>query len=737
MPDRTPRPLLPGPALAPTARARDWLRRSMPGRILTAGVVLKVIDLAATAVFGEPRPGWVELVDTVGTLAIVLTLAYVLTRGLGWMRRRLLWRVRRKLILSYVFVGLVPSLLIVTFFVLTGLLLIRNVAGYMVQTRLEAQTTQARFLAQTVLLDVQRATSAAAVRDTLERQQANAAARYPFLSIAIVPVAGVTCAAGVPATDSGRTPQLPAAAGPWAHLPAPTSLPSWISTCQGVAELTAYDAAEPARRAGGEADLRLVARAVALPATAAPTWAVVLDLPVSAVVERRILDETGIQLGAIGDLRTDESPAVAARGAALDARPVPDYGSGLVNQAMRRWVVLVQHVDWTTGARGDLNVMLSLHLVDIYRRIAFGAGLGSAFSGVLLGALVVVAVLFLLIQGVALVLGLTLARQITGAVHDLFTGTEHLRNRNFTHIIPVRARDQLGELADSFNVMTGEVTRLLSEVAQKERLEQEFATAREIQMKLLPQGPLTVPGLAVSAYCEPAREVGGDYYDMFPVGDDVFGFLIADVSGKGVGAGLYMAQLKGLVLSLARQYPSPRDLLLAVNRILVDHLDGRSFITMSYVVVDLRRQVMTYARAGHCPMIVAPGTRGGVQPPIKVLAPDGLVVGLSLDDGSLFESLLEEVTVPLAPGDLFMLFTDGMSEMMNPQHDCFGEARLGELAGLHRDLPLDQLADRLVAEVRAFGAGAGQHDDMTMLLLRVEAAAAGERPVTAVVPVEA
>jgi phosphoserine phosphatase RsbU/P len=382
----------------------------------------------------------------------------------------------------------------------------------------------------------------------------------------------------------------------------------------------------------------------------------------------------------------------------------------------------VEPLDWASGKPSNVSVGLSLHLLQIYQRLSTKSPLGGFMSNVLLVLLLVVGALFLLIQAVALVLGLTLARQITGAVHDLFTGTEHLRNRDFTHVIPVRARDQLGELADSFNLMTGEVTRLLLDVAQKERLEQEFATAREIQMKLLPQGPLTVPGLSVSAYCEPAREVGGDYYDCFPVDDDVFGFLIADVSGKGVGAGLYMAQLKGLVLSLARQHRSPRDLLIAVNRVLVDHLDGRSFITMSYVVVDLRKQVMTYARAGHCPMIVAPGARGGVLPPIKVLAPDGLVVGLTIDDGTLFESLLEEVTVPLAPGDLFLLFTDGMSEMMNPEHDCFGETRLGEIAGEHRGLPLDVLADRLVTEVRAFGAGAAQHDDMTMLLLRVEAA---------------
>lgn len=145
---------------------------------------------------------------------------------------------------------------------------------------------------------------------------------------------------------------------------------------------------------------------------------------------------------------------------------------------------------------------------------------------------------------------------------------------------------------------------------------------------------------------------------------------------------------------------------------------------MSYLVVDLHRQVMTYARAGHCPLILVPGARGGVVPPVKVLAPDGLVVGLRLDDGSLFESLLEEVTVPLAAGDLVLLFTDGVSEMMNPAHDCFGEARLGDLAGEYRQLPLDELAGRLVHDVRAFAAGAGQHDDMTMLLLRADAATA-------------
>ncbi|MGE0363600.1 MAG: PP2C family protein-serine/threonine phosphatase [Vicinamibacterales bacterium] len=705
--------------------ARGWLLGTLPGKTLLVGLVIKlVLGLVGLAV--DPLPGWLSTVNAAGTLALVLGLGYVAARGAVWMRRRLLWRVRRKLILSYIFVGLVPSLLIVAFFLLAGLLLFRNMASYLVQTRFDSHAEQARFLAQTVLLDVQRAATAEAVRDTLERQQTSAAARYPYLSFALVPATGLKCPQALAPLASGRMPPigLPTTAGPWAHLPPPLTLPAWL-TCDGVARIIAYDAAAP----GADPDVRLVARAVAVPPVAAPTWAVVLDLPISAAVEERIARETGIRLGSIDRVPIDEAPALAL-GRPAEARPAPPPPGSTTDQILRRWVLLVEHLDWASGGSGTVSVELSLGLLEMYRRISSESALGGAMSNVVLLLLFAVGCLFLVIQGVALIIGLALARQITGAVHDLFTGTQHLRNRDFTHVIPVRARDQLGELADSFNAMTGEVTRLLSDVAHKERLEQEFATAREIQMKLLPQGPLTVPGIGVSAYCEPAREVGGDYYDVFPVGDHQYGFLIADVSGKGVGAGLYMAQLKGLVLSLARQHLSPRELLIAVNRVIADHLDGRSFITMSYLVVDLQRQVMTYARAGHCPLLLVPARRGQVLPPVRTLAPDGLVVGLKLDDGSLFDSLLEEVTVPFVAGDLVVLFTDGISEMMNHEHDCFGEGRLGELAGVYRDLPLERLAATLVHEVRSFGAGAGQHDDMTMLLLRAEGI---DRPAAAAV----
>src|SRR4026207_1416158 len=125
--------------------------------------------------------------------------------------------------------------------------------------------------------------------------------------------------------------------------------------------------------------------------------------------------------------------------------------------------------------------------------------------------------------------------------------------------------------------MTASIEDLLRQAAEKKRLEEELRIAREIQMWLLPQGPLEMPGLSVTALCVPAREVGGDYYDFFRLSDRRLGILIADVSGKGTSAALYMAELKGLMLSLSQIHMSPRDLLLAANRIIAANLDARSF----------------------------------------------------------------------------------------------------------------------------------------------------------------
>jgi serine phosphatase RsbU (regulator of sigma subunit) len=213
--------------------------------------------------------------------------------------------------------------------------------------------------------------------------------------------------------------------------------------------------------------------------------------------------------------------------------------------------------------------------------------------------------------------------------------------------------------------------------------------------------------------------VGGDYYDFLPIDEHTLGILVADVSGKGTSAALYMAELKGIVLSLSQRYRSPRELLIEADRIISRHLDSRSFITVTYLVVDLQAATVQYARAGHCPLVYVPGPDAAQRAP-QLLAPDGLVLGLQLDGGQTFVRLLEEVSVPLGRGDLFVLYTDGLTEAMNDQGECFGESRLAALIGEHADLPADELRERILRDIEAFTESALQQDDMTMVVLRVD-----------------
>jgi sigma-B regulation protein RsbU (phosphoserine phosphatase) len=711
--------LLPGDMPSRWRGVRNWLLRTFPGRALLLGVIIKAITYPLKAV--TTLPSALEAIDMVGGLALLFAGAYGLTRLAVLAKRRLLWRVRRKLILSYVFVGVVPALLVITFFLLAGLILAFNVSSYLVQSRIRNLTDQARFLAETVQLEVQRTTSAEALADTLERRQSSMATRYPFLSMAVVPVSNLSCKVEAARTPKPLPAQLPVIAGGWGHLEAPASLPKWIG-CDGFSGLIAYNTPPSADDPSKPEQTRLTVRAVALPEVPNPSWAVILDIPISMAVEQRIQQETAIRLGEVSALlATGVAPTV---GGAIEDRPVENDEGPQLGLRQARWVVFLDHVDWPTGEPESASIAILINTLEVYDRLSVmqPVRLGSlTFGQLLLVVLAVVGMLFLIIQFVALVIGFVLARQITGAVHDLFTGTLHVRAGNFGHQIPVRARDQLGELAESFNLMTHEVTTLLGEMAEKGRLEQEMFAAREIQQKLLPHGPLRVTGLAVTAFCEPAREVAGDYYDFLPITDSILGLLIADVAGKGLAAGLYMAQLKVIVQSLSRLHHEPKEFLIAVNKVVSANLDGKSFITMSYGVIDVERREMTFARAGHCPLIHVPANQPAGMRKARMLVPDGLVVGLQIDDGTMFENILQEMTIALEPGDLVVWFTDGISETMNEAFECFGEARLAQVVEQYAHLPFDQLRSYILAELRAFAGGADQHDDMTMILMKIEA----------------
>jgi serine phosphatase RsbU (regulator of sigma subunit) len=738
------------PAVEWGAGIRHALLHTLPGRAIVLGLLIK-LGLAPLRLVLGVTPAFLSVVDTVAGIAIAAGLAWFVFRLLVLAKRRLLWRVRRKLILSYIFIGFVPAILIGAFFVLCGLLLFYNFSSYLVQTQLRELEGQARFLASSAAIEIQRAGAreAAAI---VQRKQANGAAQYEGLSIAVVPV-GRSCGSrsAVPVPDSSsripdasiRMPnakfQIPDSitAGPWSHVDPPAAIPAWIG-CEGFSGLMAYShphgtaASQPSRAADGQTarsakdheDTHMFLRAASYPDSASPGYAVVVDLVVGDQSKQRLRRETGVDLKTVSTVPFTDRPDAKP----LEGRPGGDSaaGSPSSNPGPLSWVTLLTYRDWHTGVAGTLLVSTQLSIAEIYDRIAAAQGLiGNRSFGqaLLLALLVIVGGLFLVIETVAFVVGLALAKSITGSVHELFTGTERVRQGDFTHKIAVKAQDQLGELAESFNSMTASIEDLLRQAAEKKRLEEELRIAHEIQMSLLPQGPLMMPGLSVTALCVPAREVGGDYYDFLPLGDQRVGVLIADVSGKGTSAALYMAELKGLMLSLSEIHRSPRTLLIAANRIIAQHLDARSFITMTYAVLDLQARTMTYARAGHTPLIYVRGA-GLDARRAQILAPDGMVLGLKLDNGEMFERLLEEDTLPLHAGDLYLFFTDGISEAMNMQDDCFGETRLGQLAEDHADLPSDELRERVLREISAFVGDAPQHDDMTMILLKVDEVAA-------------
>jgi serine phosphatase RsbU (regulator of sigma subunit) len=534
--------------------------------------------------------------------------------------------------------------------------------------------------------------------------------------VAVVPVVRACAQVTRPEADTVDFKLQAVRLGPWSHASAPTEVPAWVD-CDGFTGLLATAGA-------GSGVGEMFVRGIAFPLSPMPRYAVVVDLPIDMAMRERMRREIGIdvrEVAAVGDGEVSPVPAADAPAPETAGRANPVSGP-------LTWVTFVDFRDWTTGKVGSLLVTTQLNLQDIYARLAAAQGVvGNRPFGqaLLLVLLVVVGGLFFVIEVVALVVGLALARSITGSVHELFEGTERVREGDFSHKIAITANDQLGELAASFNSMTSSIERLLREAAEKKRLEEELRIAHEIQMSLLPQGPLNVPGLSAAAVCIPAREVGGDYYDFLALGDGRVGILIADVAGKGTSAALYMAQLKGLVLSLSRIHLSPRVLLVTANRIIAEHVDSRSFITITYAVVDLHARTMTYARAGHTPLIHVPAARNSERH-ARVLAPSGMVVGLRLADDEMFERLLEEEVIPLQTGDLYVFFTDGISEAMNAADDCFGEARLGRLVEENANLSSEELRERVLHEVAAFVDGAAQHDDMTMILLKVEAPQAAE-----------
>jgi serine phosphatase RsbU (regulator of sigma subunit) len=673
--------------------ARSAFIRSITGRILAGVLILKVLALAAIWTVG--RTSWLESFDRLVNLVLLVVVAVATVRASGVARGRTLWRVRRKLVVSYVLVGAVPFLLLGAFSLLGFLLIFFDISSYLVQNQLSSLTEQANTLARTTLTEIERTTFEMRP-EVLSRREAVLETRFPGIVVSMIPTSGNPRCGLEPSKD------LPAVSD---------TLPRWVS-CRGFAGLLL------AQTAGENAPMHLMARAAALPNRASADYAILVDLPVDETRSSESLRAAGIQLRNLSVVERESDGAPITR--EDNGASASDRARSLVNTA-----TFFTYTDWKTGLTGRAALGMNVEIGRLYRWLGGDKGRNAdvAFSRILLVMLAGIGALLLVIEIVALGNGLALARSITDSVDELFRGTEHVKRGDFSHKVRPRSDDQLGDLAVSFNEMTASISQLLEERTEKRRLEEELRIARDIQLSLLPQGPLGTPGLSMAAVCAPAREVGGDYYDILPLADGRLGVLIADVAGKGMSAALYMAELKGLMLSLSRIHSSPRALLIEADRIISRHLDSRSFITMTYAVIDMQNRTLTCARAGHTPFIHIPSD--DPEKRARVLAPGGMVLGLNLDNGERFEGLLSEITIPLAAGDLFFFFTDGVSDAMNRDGAFYGESRLTAFLEARADRSPETIRADLLEEVNAFAGGQPQHDDITMVILKVDETRAG------------
>jgi serine phosphatase RsbU (regulator of sigma subunit) len=246
-------------------------------------------------------------------------------------------------------------------------------------------------------------------------------------------------------------------------------------------------------------------------------------------------------------------------------------------------------------------------------------------------------------------------------------------------------------------------------LVEKERLERELELARDLQQSILSHKFPRLAGLSCAARNRPARRVGGDFYDVIPLTADRAGLVIADVSGKGMAAALYMALAHSLIRAEARRSFSPRQVLLRFHRLLMEVGQTEMFITVFYGILDPRNRTLRYARAGHdYPLLLRPAT----EECMRLEAP-GMLLGYEE------EVLLSEVTLELQSGDLLVLYSDGITDVRSPADETLGTRRLRELVSAAGRPTAEELSDQIMAYATNFQSTAEQYDDMTLLVAQL------------------
>jgi len=650
---------------------------------------------------GSKLSGWATLVTVVFAFCALL-LAF------RWARRHLMWRLRHRLIVTYIFIGVIPIVL---------LLLMAGVGSYLLAGQFATYIAISNL--QSALQHLEAANDALAAQlSTLERSgklNEQIAGELTTVSHENFPQRTVTVWRG----EKG----LIRSTGGALLEARPAKVPDVIKGNFSGFVVDGDSLHLRAVKRYDEGGLRLT---------------VISNVPITP----ELLQTATSHLGSVTLLPADrEGNLVVPPPAKASPTARKSVHAGRVPPPSNRfdptfsYFTLFDAVDWESGNSQKCAVVVVTRPSVLYTTLF--ATLGDA-TKILRNLLLGVAIFFGLIELVALYIGVRLSRSMTLSVAELYSATEHVNRGDLAHRIQVRSRDQMGALEQSFNSMTESLAKLVAEQKEKQRLESELAIAHEVQDLLFPHRFKGLSSLEVYGVCRPARSVSGDYYDFIPLGADRLVLAVGDISGKGISAALLMATVHAFVRAYSlepdmvltpaalgvralsngdsRMYYrgdgttqsqlAPGMLMTTLNYQLFRSTPPEKYATMFLGCYDATVRELKYCNAGHLPPIMLSGNGR-----VSRLETSGTVVGLF--DGATYG----ESTIMMQPGDIFGAFSDGVTEPENESGE-FGEERLIELIQEHRHQPLSRIGDVITGSVADWIGGAEQPDDVTVVLAR-------------------
>ncbi len=611
-----------------------------------------------------------------------LSLGYFFFRFLGWARERLLWSLRNRLIVAYVFIAVVPVLLILVMVMLSASVIYSQLGAYLLNDDLQ------QFVEK--------------VADAAEGVAASVAAQGP----------------------GALRPQAPPLAGSLGTAVAERDLPDLRIEMNVGQEMLPRQAGPRSDRFAGivQTGDKLLLMAVAERPARTGRVVVSASVPVTPELLERLAPYLGpIQFVVTGPAERGAPPGGVFRIGNREFRTV-----GRIGTRQRSLQPAANWLDYKIDGVSKLEALTlsprpneeASHPVFAFfsaRPSQLNARLFSSLGelgGLYFQVLIAVGIVFLVIEVAALITGIVLTRTITRAVADLYRATRDVQAGDLTHRVRVQQKDQLGVLGESFNAMTSSISALIEEQRQRQRLENELAIAREVQAQLFPQSLPSLPGIQFDAVCRAARVVSGDYYDFLCLGPTRLGIALADISGKGISAALIMASLQAAlrsqVLLDGNASGSTAELVRRLNRHLYLNSSEDRYATLFYGVYDAATRTLHYTNAGHLPPLYIVGDR------VIKLEEGGMVVGL-FDDCTY-----EQGTIHMEPGSLLLAYSDGLTEPENVYGEEFGARRLVDVAMRHHDAPPRFLAESLVAAAEEWAGTAEQSDDMTVIVARLK-----------------